>query len=85
ISSSTRMEWILADLGVMCAGTAATAVYPSTNAEETAYILADSVSRAIFVENAAQLAKVTAHTERLPGLDHAILFDPGTVTETVTV
>ncbi|MEU2243896.1 long-chain fatty acid--CoA ligase [Streptomyces sp. NPDC018338] len=85
ISSSTRMEWILADLGVMCAGTAATAVYPSTNAEETAYILADSGSRAIFVENAAQLAKVTAHTERLPGLDHAILFDPETATDTDTV
>ncbi|MFE7761755.1 AMP-dependent synthetase/ligase [Streptomyces sp. NPDC057438] len=76
ISSSTRVEWILADMGVMCAGAAATAVYPSTNADETAYILADSGSRAIFVENAAQLAKVVAHADRLPGLDHAILFDP---------
>ncbi|WP_406055621.1 AMP-binding protein [Streptomyces sp. NBC_01077] len=76
ISSSTRMEWILADLGVMCAGGAATAVYPSTDADETAYILADSGSRAVFVENAEQLAKVAAQTERLPGLDHAILFDP---------
>ncbi|MBB1242238.1 long-chain fatty acid--CoA ligase [Streptomyces durbertensis] len=75
ISSATRVEWILADLGVMCAGAAATAVYPSTNAEETAYILADSGSRAIFVENVEQLAKVAAHADRLPGLDHAILFD----------
>ncbi|WP_328946115.1 AMP-dependent synthetase/ligase [Streptomyces sp. NBC_00250] len=76
ISSSTRVEWILADLGVACAGGAATAVYPSTNADETAYILSDSGSRAIFVENAEQLAKVAAHAEGLPGLDHAILFDP---------
>ncbi|MBD0841489.1 MULTISPECIES: AMP-dependent synthetase/ligase [unclassified Streptomyces] len=76
ISSSTRVEWILADMGVMCAGAAATAVYPSTNADETAYILADSGSRAIFVENAAQLAKVVSHADRLPGLEHAILFDP---------
>ncbi|MEU4279142.1 long-chain fatty acid--CoA ligase [Streptomyces tanashiensis] len=76
ISSSTRVEWIFADLGVMCAGAAATAVYPSTNADETAYILADSDSRAIFVENAAQLAKVVEHADRLPGLGHAILFDP---------
>ncbi|WP_225802149.1 long-chain fatty acid--CoA ligase [Streptomyces sp. NK15101] len=78
ISSSTRVEWIFADLGVMCAGGAATAVYPSTNADETAYILADSGSRAIFVENAEQLAKVVAHADRLPGLGHAILFDPET-------
>ncbi|MFD3997587.1 AMP-dependent synthetase/ligase [Streptomyces sp. NPDC058548] len=76
ISSSTRIEWILADLGMVCAGVAATAVYPSTDAEETAYILADSGSRAIFVENAGQLAKVAAHTEDLPGLDTVIVFDP---------
>ncbi|GHJ93337.1 AMP-dependent synthetase [Streptomyces sp. NE5-10] len=76
ISSSTRVEWILADLGVMCAGAAATAVYPSTNGEETAYVLADSDSRAIFVENAEQLAKVAAHRGALPGLRYAILFDP---------
>ncbi|MEW2635046.1 AMP-dependent synthetase/ligase [Streptomyces sp. NPDC048389] len=77
ISSSTRVEWILADLGAMCAGAAATAVYPSTNADETVYILSDSGSRAIFVEDAAQLAKVVANADRLPDLDHAILFDPG--------
>ncbi|MDX2560727.1 AMP-dependent synthetase/ligase [Streptomyces sp. TX20-6-3] len=76
ISSSTRVEWILADLGMMCAGVAATAVYPSTNAEETAYILADSGSRAIFVENAEQLAKVAGRTEDLPGLDTVIVIDP---------
>ncbi|POG48143.1 long-chain fatty acid--CoA ligase [Streptomyces sp. ZL-24] len=77
ISSSTRVEWILADLGAMCAGAAATAVYPSTHAEETVYILSDSGSRAIFVENAVQLDKVASAIERLPGLGHAILFDPG--------
>ncbi|MGW8597455.1 AMP-dependent synthetase/ligase [Streptomyces sp. NPDC055893] len=76
ICSSTRIEWILADLGMMCAGVAATAVYPSTNAEETAYILADSGSRAIFVENAGQLAKVAGRAAELPGLDTVIVFDP---------
>ncbi|MER7700859.1 AMP-dependent synthetase/ligase [Streptomyces sp. NPDC096095] len=77
ISSSTRLEWILADLGAMCAGAATTAVYPSTHADETVYILSDSGSRAIFVENAVQLDKVASDLERLPGLGHAILFDPG--------
>ncbi|MFC7840387.1 AMP-dependent synthetase/ligase [Streptomyces sp. NPDC057382] len=75
ISSSTRIEWILADMGVMCAGAAATAVYPSTNGEETAYILADSGSRVIFVEDAEQLAKVAAHKGELPDLEYVVLFD----------
>ncbi|MER6677283.1 long-chain fatty acid--CoA ligase [Streptomyces sp. NPDC000983] len=76
ISSSTRIEWILADMGVMCAGAAATAVYPSTTGEETAYILADSGSRAIFVEDAEQLSKVAAHKSELPDLEYMVLFDP---------
>ncbi|AXI77511.1 AMP-dependent synthetase/ligase [Peterkaempfera bronchialis] len=75
ISSSTRIEWILADLGVMCAGAATTAVYPSTNADETTYILADSGSRAIFAEDAAQLAKVLGERAQLPELGHVIVFD----------
>lgn len=77
VSSSTRVEWILADLGAMCAGAATTAVYPSTHADETVYILSDSGSRVIFVEDAVQLEKVASGLERLPGLGHAILFDAG--------
>ncbi|GAA1155493.1 long-chain acyl-CoA synthetase [Kitasatospora gansuensis] len=75
LSSSTRMDWIVADLGNMCAGAATTTVYPSTNAEETAFILANSASRAMFAENAAQLAKVVARREELPELRTVILFD----------
>ena len=51
IAASTRYEWILADLAVMCAGGATTTVYPSTNAEDTAYILSDSECRVVFAED----------------------------------
>ena len=37
IASSTRYEWILADLAIMCAGAATTTVYPSTIDEDVAY------------------------------------------------
>ncbi|MFJ9517762.1 AMP-dependent synthetase/ligase [Kitasatospora sp. NPDC101801] len=75
LSSSTRIDWIVADLGNMCAGAATTTVYPSTNAEETAFILANSASRAMFAENAAQLAKVVSRRAELPELRTVILFD----------
>ncbi|MFE5485481.1 AMP-dependent synthetase/ligase [Streptomyces sp. NPDC056527] len=75
IASETRMEWVIADLGTMCAGAATTTVYPSTNADETAYILADSDSLAVFAENEQQLAKIVSTKDRLPGLKHVILFD----------
>ncbi|MFH9348201.1 AMP-dependent synthetase/ligase [Kitasatospora sp. NPDC017646] len=75
LASSTRLEWILTDLGAMCAGAAITTVYPSTNADETAFILSDSGCRAMFAENAAQLAKAVDHIDQLPELRTVILFD----------
>ncbi|TPG28139.1 AMP-dependent synthetase/ligase [Mycolicibacterium hodleri] len=78
IASSTRYEWILADLAIMCAGAATTTVYPSTNADGIAYILADSQSRVVFAEDAGQLAKLTERRTELPNLTKVVLFDgPG--------
>src|SRR5699024_8360092 len=51
IAASTRLEWILADLAIMCAGAATTTVYPSTMADQVAYILADSAARVVFAED----------------------------------
>ncbi|WP_405936683.1 long-chain fatty acid--CoA ligase [Streptomyces sp. NBC_00726] len=75
LASSTRVEWILADLGVMCAGAATTTVYPSTNAEESAFILADSESRVLIAEDAAQLAKARERRAELPNLAHVVVID----------
>ncbi|MFD7284299.1 AMP-dependent synthetase/ligase [Streptomyces sp. NPDC059863] len=75
LASSTRVEWILADLGVMCAGAATTTVYPSTNTEESAYILADSESRVLIAEDAAQLAKARERRAELPRLHHVVVID----------
>ncbi|WP_234320362.1 AMP-dependent synthetase/ligase [Streptomyces sp. SBT349] len=75
IASTTRVDWILADLGIMCAGAATTTVYPQTNAEETAFILSDSGSRVLVAEDAAQLAKVRGRREELPDLAHVVVID----------
>ncbi|MFJ7056270.1 AMP-dependent synthetase/ligase [Streptomyces microflavus] len=79
LSSATRVEWILIDLGVMCAGAATTTVYPSTNAEESAFILADSESRILIAEDAEQLAKARERRAELPDLAHVIVIDPAGV------
>ncbi|MFF1960461.1 AMP-dependent synthetase/ligase [Streptomyces sp. NPDC058220] len=75
LAAATRVEWILADLGVMCAGAATTTVYPSTNTEESAYILADSDSRVLIAEDAAQLAKARERRAELPHLAHVVVID----------
>ncbi|MGZ3099067.1 AMP-dependent synthetase/ligase [Streptomyces sp. H72] len=75
LASSTRLEWILADLGIMCAGAATTTVYPQTNAEESAYILSDSESRVLIAEDASQLAKARDKRGELPELTHVVVVD----------
>ncbi|MFE7515683.1 AMP-dependent synthetase/ligase, partial [Streptomyces sp. NPDC057540] len=76
LASSTRVEWILSDLGVMCAGAATTTVYPQTNAEESAFILSDSESKVLIAEDAAQLAKAVERRADLPHLRHVVVVDP---------
>ena len=75
IASSTRYEWILADLAIMCAGGATTTVYPTTNAADTAYILSDSESRFVFAEDESQLEKLRDRRDELPHLEKVLLFD----------
>ncbi|MGW0473242.1 AMP-dependent synthetase/ligase [Streptomyces coeruleorubidus] len=79
LASSTRIEWILADLGIMCAGAATTTVYPQTNAEESAYILSDSESRVLIAENVDQLAKAQEKRAELTDLTHVVVIDPAGV------
>jgi long-chain acyl-CoA synthetase len=75
IASGTRIEWILADLGVMCAGAATTTVYPTTQHADVAYILSDSESKVIIAENADQAQKVLDHLQELPQVTAIVLID----------
>ncbi len=75
IASNTRIEWLYADLAVMCAGAATTAVYPSTTADDVLFILADSESRIVFAEDDAQIEKLRRNREHLPHLVQVVTFD----------
>src|SRR4051812_39730074 len=75
IASGTCYEWILADLAVMCAGAATTTVYPSTNAEDTSYILSDSECRVVFAEDDEQIAKLKDNRSGLAHLAKVVTFN----------
>src|SRR5688572_3816971 len=47
ILANTRLDWIIADLGIMCSGGATTTVYPTTEPEDAAYIIGDSDSKVV--------------------------------------
>src|SRR6185369_8826833 len=75
ILCNTRVEWLLCDLGILSAGGATTTVYPSSTAEETAFILADSETRYVFAEDPKQLAKLAERRGEMPKLAKVILIE----------
>ncbi len=77
IAAGTSYDWIVADLGVMCAGAATTTVYPSQMAEDVAFILGDAECRVVFVEDDEQLGKLVAHRAELPNIGTVVTFGSG--------
>jgi long-chain acyl-CoA synthetase len=75
ILSGTRIEWVLADFGILCAGGATSTIYPSSTPDECAFILADSGAVVCFAEDAAQVLKLTSRRAELPRLRHVVVLD----------
>ncbi|HET8561369.1 MAG TPA: AMP-binding protein, partial [Marmoricola sp.] len=75
VLSTTRLDWIYADLAIMCAGGATTGVYPTTVPEDVGYILADSGSRVAFAEDDVQIEKLRSQRDHLPDLIRVVTFD----------
>jgi long-chain acyl-CoA synthetase len=75
ILANTIVEWVIADLGSLCAGGVSSGIYPTDAAGQVHYLCADSDSRVLFVENDEQLDKVLEVRDRLPGLRRIVVFD----------
>ncbi len=58
ILSKTRVEWTLADLGVMAAGGCTVPIYQSNTAADVSYIYKNSEAKLAIVEDAEQAAKL---------------------------
>ena len=75
ILSNTVVEWVLADLGVLCAGGVSNGIYPTDSADQVQYLCSDSETRVLFVEDEEQLDKALEVREQLPGLQWIVVFD----------
>ncbi len=75
IASGTRYEWALADLGIMVAGAATTTIYPTTMADDVAFILENSGTKVVFAENDQQMEKLRAIHDTTPGVAKVVVFD----------
>jgi long-chain acyl-CoA synthetase len=74
ILAQTRAEWVRADFAILSTGGVTIPVYPTYPSETLAYIVRDSGTRTLFVEDEHQLRKVLDAAPSMPSLESVILM-----------
>lgn len=75
LASNTRVEWILADLGVLMSGCTTVPIYQSSTADDVAYIINDAELHCLFVEDEVQVKKLLEIRDHIPSLEYVVYFD----------
>ncbi len=74
ILSASRAEWVQADFAVFSAGCRTIPIYPSYPPDLIQYIVNDAGVKTLFVEDAAQLAKVLEVQGKMDGLEQIVVI-----------
>jgi long-chain acyl-CoA synthetase len=75
IMSNTRPEWMWCDYAILCAAGITVCIYPTLSNQEVTYIMNDSGSKIIFIENPADQEKILAAAGSIPSLEKIIVMD----------
>ena len=75
ILSNNSPRWAMSDYGVICAGAATVSIYPTLIPSQIEYILNDSESTLIFIEDQEQYEKIKSIWANCPKLKSIVLLD----------
>ena len=75
VLANTVPEWCYADMGIICAGGVSSGIYPTDSAKQVAYLINDSRTRVLFVEDDEQLDKFLDVQARCPNVARVFVFD----------
>ena len=76
IVSDNNKEWLFTDMGILCSGGVTSGVYTTDSSKQMEYLVTDSRTRFLFVENEEQLDKYLEVRENTPTIKKVIVFDP---------
>jgi long-chain acyl-CoA synthetase len=74
ILANTRPEWTYFDFAALSIGATVVPIYQTNSPEECRYVLENSDSKVVVVEDAEQLAKVRQVRDQLPKLEQVVLM-----------
>uniref|UniRef100_C6E950 AMP-dependent synthetase and ligase n=1 Tax=Geobacter sp. (strain M21) TaxID=443144 RepID=C6E950_GEOSM len=75
ILSENRAGWIIADMGILCAGGVTVPVYATGTPEQIAYALSSCGARIVFVSSKVQYRKLLQVRDALPDLELVVSFE----------
>lgn len=75
ILAESRVDWVVADLGILSVGAADVPLYATLTDKQAAYIIKDSGSQIVFVSTETQLKKLLAVIDELPQVKKIVVFD----------
>jgi len=75
ILSENRADWVIADMGILCAGGVTVPIYPTNTPEQVAYALNHSEARAVFISSKHQYAKLLKIRETIPAIKLVVSFE----------
>lgn len=75
ILSENRAGWVIADMGILCAGAVSVPVYPTNTPEQAEYMINHSGARIVFVSGRFQYSKLLKVREALPGVELVVSFE----------
>jgi long-chain acyl-CoA synthetase len=75
VLAENRPEWAYADLGAQSMGIIGNGIYPTSSPEQVEYILRDSGTRVLFVEDDEQLEKALTVRAHCPALERIVVME----------
>lgn len=74
IASHTAPQWIWADYSILCAGGITVCIYPTLSAKEISFIINDSGSKILYVQDEEILQKALSIADEMPTLQKCIIM-----------
>ncbi len=75
ILSENRAGWVIADMGILCAGGVTVPIYPTNTPEQIEYMINHSGAKIVFVSGKFQYSKLLKVREAMPGLELVVSFE----------
>lgn len=75
ILSENRAGWVIADMGILCAGCVTVPIYPTNTPEQIALALQHSGAKIVFVSTRSQYAKLVTICQSIPDIELVVSFE----------